>query len=204
MLKMLVVEDEWIEREGLRDLVDWSSLGVEVIGFVESAEKALENYYHVPFDILFTDIMLVRMNGLELVEKMLESKPELIVIINSGYSDFEFAKQAVKLKAWSYLTKPINIDELEKVVREIVIACERDAAENTQRQRLKKLVHRNMPLIKDGFFKRLVGGALTSAEALEEMEHFELQELPDHMYTIMVFEIDDFTTLIKNKDWNEI
>ena len=204
MLKMLVVEDEWIEREGLRDLVDWSSLGIEVIGFAESAEKALENYYHVPFDILFTDIMLVRMNGLELVEKMLESKPELIIIITSGYSDFEFAKQAVKLRAWSYLTKPINIDELEKVVREIVITCERDAAENTQRQRLKKLVHRNMPLIKDGFFKRLVGGALTSAEAREEMEHFELQELPDHMYTIMVFEIDDFTTLIKNKDWNEI
>ena len=204
MLKMLVVEDEWIDREGLRDLIDWDGLGVEVIDFVESAEKALELYINEPFDILLTDIMLVRMNGLELVEKMLVIKPELNVIINSGYSDFEFAKQAVSLHAWSYLSKPINVEELEKVIQDIVQQFDKDATEEKQRKRLKELVEKNMPLIKDSFFKRLVAGTIPSSEIVEEMQHFELQDLPNQLYAIMMLEIDEFPIMIKNKDWDEI
>ncbi len=204
MLKMLVVEDEWIDREGLRDLIDWGGLGVEVIDFVESAEKALELYLDIPFDILLTDIMLVRMNGLELVEKMLVNKPELNVIINSGYSDFEFAKQAVSLHAWSYLTKPINVEELEEVIHDIVQQFDNDATEKRQKERLKELVARNMPLIKDSFFKRLVAGTIPSTEIMEEMQHFDLQDLPNQLYSVMMLEIDEFPIMIKNKDWDEI
>lgn len=203
MYKMLLVEDKAIEREGLRDLVDWASLGIEVIAFAESAEEALDISQKKQLDILFTDIQLLEMSGLELAKKLLESNRDMKVIINSGFEEFEYAREAVEIHAWSFLSKPIDMKKLKETITGIVAKCDDEQRERTEKNRMKLLIDRNLPLIRDRFFTNLVMGRVSGQEILENLEHFNIDFIAGE-FTIVLFEIDNFKFLIEGRKWDEI
>lgn len=116
MYKVFIVDDEPFIIEGLYDAVDWSGFGLEIVGHAENGKEALDKLKDVPADILITDISMPVMTGLELIAAARQIRPELKVIILSGFDDFAYLKEAMRLGIENYLLKPINLQELEETL----------------------------------------------------------------------------------------
>lgn len=115
-LKMLIVDDEPVICRGLRLTIDWAALGIEVIGEAYDGEEALQMMGQHEVDFVLSDIRMDGMDGLQLAEQVGQRYPEVRMIIISGYEDFDYARQAIRLGVNDYLLKPVNIDELTGVV----------------------------------------------------------------------------------------
>lgn len=119
-MKLLIADDELLTREGLASSIDWESLGIHQIFQADDGIRALHiAKLHEP-DIILSDIRMPRMNGIELVEKLTELLPDTSFIFMSGYSDKEYLKAAIKLKAIDYVEKPLNPEEVRATVVEAI------------------------------------------------------------------------------------
>ncbi|GAB6929667.1 response regulator transcription factor [Paenibacillus sp. JCM 10914] len=116
MYKVFIVDDEPFIIEGLYDVVDWSKHDIEVVGHAQNGRQALEKMAVIPVDILITDISMPIMTGLELIEGARQLNPNLRVIILSGFDDFAYLKEGLRLGIENYLLKPINLKELEETI----------------------------------------------------------------------------------------
>jgi len=112
MYKVLLVDDEILDLEGMRSFIPWSELGMEVAAAVNNGFAAYEVLEREHIDILVTDVRMPNMTGLELTKQGLARQPHLKVIFVSGYRDFQFVKQALSLQACNYVLKPTDDDEL--------------------------------------------------------------------------------------------
>lgn len=101
---------------GLKKLIEKSGKPFSIIGEANNGVTALEELERKMPDILFTDIRMPGLNGLELLEKLNEKGYELKVVFITGYADFEYAQTALRLGAFDYLVKPIDQDKLEEVL----------------------------------------------------------------------------------------
>ncbi|WP_334074339.1 MULTISPECIES: response regulator transcription factor [Paenibacillus] len=111
MYKVFLVDDEPFIIEGLYDIVDWAELGMEIVGHAENGSAALQALREKPADILITDISMPQMTGLDLIRGSREFKPDLKVIVLSGYDEFAYLKEGMALGIENYLLKPINLEE---------------------------------------------------------------------------------------------
>lgn len=120
LVKMIIVDDEPVICRGLRLTIDWRELGVEVIGEAYDGEEALRLMEREPADIVLTDIRMDGMDGLQLSGELSKRYPDIRLIIISGYEDFQYARQAMRIGVQDYLLKPVEIDELTKTVARLV------------------------------------------------------------------------------------
>ncbi len=111
---VLVVDDEQNQRRALIEKVDWHSAGFEVIGEAENGVEALDLVEKLEPDLIFTDIKMPLITGLELAAKVREIRPITQIVILSGYDSFEYAQAAIQYNIVSYLLKPISSEELSK------------------------------------------------------------------------------------------
>ena len=117
MLKLLIVDDEEVTRNGLRKCIPWSSYGFEQIEESDDGMTALSLISTFKPDIIISDIRMPNMTGIEFIKKTLLELPHCKIIFISGYCDKEYLKAAIQLKAISFIEKPINISELKEAVR---------------------------------------------------------------------------------------
>lgn len=125
MLTVLVVDDEPNIREGLIHLIDWNSLGYEMIGEAASSREALLLIEKYCPDLVITDISMPEMTGLELIEQVKIHRDTKFIIL-SGHNDFDKAKKAIELGAFNYLLKPVDEDELEQSLLKLKTVLNRD------------------------------------------------------------------------------
>lgn len=117
MLKVLIVEDEDIIRQGLMYTIDWLSLGWMVVAAAADGQEGLTLIKEHKPDLVLTDIIMPKMNGIEMLETARKEKLSAFrSVILTSYAEFEYARQAVKLDVFDYLLKPIDEDELKKVI----------------------------------------------------------------------------------------
>lgn len=128
MYKLMIADDESTIREGLKCLLDWESLGFTIVGEASNGETALQIITNESPDIVLLDIRMPKMSGLDVVRLAREEGFSGKVVILSGYSDFNYAKQAINYGVLSYLTKPIDEDELLKIVTQVRSQLDSDAA----------------------------------------------------------------------------
>ncbi len=115
-MKLLIVDDEKLTRDGLMDSIDWALLGITELAQADDGLHGLETALTFRPDILLSDIRMPRMTGIEMAQRLQEENPSLSVIFMSGYSDKEYLKAAIKLKAVNYVEKPINLEEIKEAV----------------------------------------------------------------------------------------
>jgi len=156
MIKVMLVDDEDLIREGLHDSVAWERLGMEVAGQAENGEQALRLFREIRPDIVVTDIKMPFLNGLELLERIKAEDPNPYFIILSGYEDFHFAQRAVKIGAFDYVLKPVELEYLEELLFKIKVEYESRAARRQEEQTIKDKLTRNLPLLRETFFKDLL------------------------------------------------
>ncbi|MEC0258862.1 response regulator [Paenibacillus lautus] len=119
-VKMLIVDDEPVICQGLHYTIDWADYGVEVVAEAYDGHEALQVVKEHGIDLVLTDIRMEGMDGLQLAKELKRCHPEVRVIMISGYEEFEYARQAIKLDVTDYLLKPVDIDELVAAVTGIV------------------------------------------------------------------------------------
>ncbi|BBH21950.1 DNA-binding response regulator [Paenibacillus baekrokdamisoli] len=120
MYRVFIVDDEPFIIEGLYDIIDWAGLGLEIVGHAENGRKALEAMKQTLVDILITDISMPVMDGLELIHLVREFHEELKVIVLSGFNEFSYLKEGMRLGIENYLLKPINVEELRSTLINVV------------------------------------------------------------------------------------
>jgi len=107
MLKVMIVDDEFYFREALKISIPWNNMGFEVCGEAKNGKDALEKVEILNPDIIIADINMAIMDGLEFIKKLKEKENNSKIIIITGYSEFEYARQAVQLGVYNYLLKPV-------------------------------------------------------------------------------------------------
>ena len=125
-MRLLIVDDEKITREGLKEAIDWNSIGITEIAIADDGVNGLETAKAFNPDVVLSDVRMPRMTGIEMCEAIQGINKDLRIVFMSGYSDKEYLKSAIRLKAVSYVEKPINEDEIKEAVSEAV-ALAKDA-----------------------------------------------------------------------------
>ncbi|ANY69353.1 hypothetical protein BBD42_24870 [Paenibacillus sp. BIHB 4019] len=139
MFSLLIVDDEEILREGLKDAVPWEDWGFQVVALAGSGEEGLECFAHLRPDVLMTDIKMYELSGLDLLKAAKEMDPECEVVLLSGYEDFHYAKQGIALGAAAYMLKLNLFDEAEQIFLKLRGRLEaRQELERNQRDALRK------------------------------------------------------------------
>ncbi|WP_339285759.1 response regulator [Paenibacillus sp. FSL R5-0486] len=115
--RMLVVDDEALFRQGLIHLVRNNPLGWEVVGEAADGEEAIQAVHSCTPDLIITDINMPVMDGLDLAERIHESGLDIMIIILTGYREFEYAQRAIRYGAIEFLLKPFSLDEACQVLQ---------------------------------------------------------------------------------------
>ena len=113
---IMIVEDEYLVRQGISSLVDFKKFNMQVIGEAENGLEAWEKIQAECPDIILTDINMPQMNGIKLAQLAREQYPQLHIIFLKGYDDFDYALSAVKLGADDYLLKPFSREDVEAML----------------------------------------------------------------------------------------
>lgn len=119
MFNILLVEDEKLELETLRDYVDWKKLGAEKVYTARNGRTALECMAEHEPDIMITDIQMPVMNGIELTKRVREEGYQCKIVFLSGYDDFEYLKAGFQVQAVDYILKPFCVEEVERLILRI-------------------------------------------------------------------------------------
>lgn len=119
MYRVLVVDDEMYEREGIKKLLFGIEHGISVIDLAENGSAALEKFEKDPYDIVVSDVKMPIMDGITMAIQMQNVSPDVKLLFLSGYDDFEYVKKAIQLHAYDYLSKPAD-NELKEKVQEMI------------------------------------------------------------------------------------
>jgi two-component system response regulator YesN len=138
MYKLLIVDDEKIVLEGLTSAINWQEHQIEVVETASNGHEAFQCIINNPPQIVLADIQMPGLNGLDLIQKVKKVYPDIVFIIISGYTEFDYAKRAIELEAVDYLVKPIEIDEIISVVKKGIIKYEKMKAEKENNDQIQK------------------------------------------------------------------
>ncbi len=119
-MKLLIVDDEKLTREGIGQSIDFPALSIHQVLLEDDGLNGLKTARREQPDIVLTDVRMPRMSGVEMAERILQELPGTVIVFMSAYSDKEYLKAAIKLKAVSYVEKPLDTAELTEALREAV------------------------------------------------------------------------------------
>ena len=187
-IKVFLVEDESIVREGLRDMIPWEQYGFVFSGEASDGEVALPMVRRIRPDILITDIKMPFMDGLSLSRLVNRELPDTRIIILSGYDDFEYAQQAIELHVDQYLLKPITKSSMIKALEQTRKRIEEEQDQKEYLQKFTREARKYEDYSRRSFFEKLVSGALSVQEIYEQAEKLEI-DLDAESYNIVLFSI---------------
>ena len=167
MLKVFLVEDEFVVREGIKKNINWEANGYEFCGDASDGELAFPMIQKLKPDIVITDIRMPFMDGLELSRLIKKEMPWIEIIILTGHQEFEYAKEGIKLGVAQYLSKPISGDDLLREVDEVAVRIDQKHKEQEIQEKYRKEMEENFLKEKKELFGYLVTGSKSVAELLE-------------------------------------
>ena len=149
MYSIMIVEDEYLVRQGIASLVDYEQFGMQVIAQAENGIEAWQKFQENPADILLTDINMPQMNGLELAKLVRDQAPKCHIVFLTGYDDFDYARTAIKLGADDYLLKPFSKDDVEEMLAKVQTKLDKERkkaqiqnlVDQGQRSELEEAIH---------------------------------------------------------------
>ena len=171
-IKILVVDDEYLVRLGIRETIDWEEHGFSIVGEAADGRKGLELALNKKPDIILTDIRMPFMDGLEFMHQIRSHGLNSKIVVLTGYAEFDYVKTAMDNGASAYLLKPIENEQLLDTMIQLGQEIRRQRKEKEYYKKLEK----EIPAIEQKFFKDLIYGALTDEKAIHEK--IELCRIP--------------------------
>ena len=156
LYRIMLVDDEEEVRKAIIQKMDWEELGFMVVGDAENGEDALEKLEQLEPDVVITDIRMPYMDGLTLTARIREKYPSMKILIFSGYDDFEYAKQAIKLNVAEYILKPVNGEELAVILKRIRESLDEEIEQRRNIDSLRESYQGSLPILRELFLNDLV------------------------------------------------
>ncbi len=157
-LKVLIVEDEYRIGMLIKKFIDWDRLNLEFIDCVNNGLKALELINLKRPDIVITDIQMPIINGLELISRTSDMKPNIEYIVISGYKDFEYAHTALQYGVNSYLLKPIKKSELNESLEKIVSNVNKTKLKSAEDKKIREEIIKTKKIINSNILREIIEG----------------------------------------------
>ena len=129
-MTLLIVDDEYYLVQGVKNAISWADYGIDTVLEAYSAEQALARFAEQKIDIMLADVEMPRENGLSLIRKVVERGYGSINILLTGHANFNYAKEAIQLKVFDYLLKPVEIPQLTQVIGKACDELERQRKES--------------------------------------------------------------------------
>ena len=117
MYKAIVVDDEQIIRKGISSFINSCDTGFEVTAVLKDGDEAISYLDTHNIELVISDIKMVHVSGIELAQYIYENMPHTRVILLSGYTEFEYAKAAIRYNVKEYITKPTDFGELKNILK---------------------------------------------------------------------------------------
>lgn len=174
MWKVLIADDEPKIRRGLRNLVDWPGLGMEVAGEAEDGEMALEQARLLRPDIVLVDICMPFVNGLQFIEQLKAVAADCVVIVITGHDEISYAQQALKLRVFDYLLKPVAREQLIAVLEQAGQEAGRSRSQHKYLNWASRETQKNLPLLRERFYNDWVQGKLPPGQLAEQLDFLEI------------------------------
>ena len=195
MYKLLLVEDDAIIREGIRDNISWSKLGFDFIGEYEDGNQAITAIDKFKPDVILTDICMPFLDGLELTKYVSERFPATKIILITGYGKFDYAQKAIKLNVYDFILKPITPYELINILKKVKLDIDKENAKKRNLINLRKKLNESLSILKDHFLNKIIYGKLKSDEIKNSLQFFSIN-FKYSFYSTIVIDIDDSNELM--------
>lgn len=140
-LRVLLVDDEIMIREGFKRLFDWEAHGCEVVGEAADGMEALAKIDSLMPDIAIMDINIPILNGLKVIQMSRLKHPDTAFVIVSGYDDFSYCREALRLKITDYILKPVNYEEFGTCIDNLKIALFQRQSSKQETQQEERPIH---------------------------------------------------------------
>ena len=140
-LRVLLVDDEIMIREGFKRLFDWEAHDCEVVGEAADGMEALAKIDSLKPDIAIMDINIPIMNGLKVIQMARLKHPDMAFVIVSGYDDFSYCREALRLQITDYILKPVNYEEFGTCIDNLKIALFQRQSSKQETQQEERPIH---------------------------------------------------------------
>ncbi|WP_426348535.1 response regulator [Alloiococcus sp. CFN-8] len=168
MIKAIIVDDEQITRKGLLEYVNWKSADIEVVGEATDGLEGLHLAEKVKPDLAICDVRMPKMDGIEMAKNLRASLPLCSIIFLSGYSDTEYLKSAIKLKATDYIEKPFNLLEFQELINKTADHIRDEKRKRLEEQR-KALNHeKSMLYFKNSLIEDILNSSAIDFDKLKD------------------------------------
>ena len=163
MYRVLLIDDENIIVEGLRRVVNWADYHCEVVGTANDAASGAEAIRRLKPQILFTDIRMPDQDGLTMLAGIRSEFPHMRVTVLTGYRDFSYAQQAIRLGVTRFLLKPSKMDEIREALEAMTQQLQEDSTEETPSEEIESdqspassfLIHQAITYMEQNYQKKL-------------------------------------------------
>ena len=197
MYKILLVDDEILVRDAIRENIDWGKLDCELIGDCENGKQAVEFVKTHEVDIVLADILMPYMDGMELSHFLHDNYPDVLIVIFSGFGEFEYAKKAIQYNVSEYMLKPVTAMELTKVIENMKEKLDSRKKEQRKMESLTQVsqdYHKNANVIRSKALDCLVKCTREVQVSLDELERMGIT-FQAASYRVAVFDIDTYSEM---------
>ncbi|NQX45920.1 response regulator [Paenibacillus tritici] len=188
---MVVIDDIRAVVNGISRDMDWSELGIDIVGTASSGEGGLALVKKKLPDIIVTDIRMPRLSGIEMMRELRPQLPHAKFIFISGYSDFDHAQEALRLGAFDYILKPFTPRQLAEVVKKAAEELERERQHSEELSDMQQKLRESMPLLRQEYLSLLVRFS-AQPETLRRRWEFLQMDMQSSPLAVVVLEIDHF------------
>lgn len=185
---VLLVDDEEEVFQVIMKKLDWESMGFRIAGYARNGVEALEMAEELQVDVVMTDIKMPYMDGLTLCKKLKELYQKMKVIIFSGFDEFEYAKEAIKIEAEEYILKPINANELREVFERIKVNLDKELDEKRNIDKLREYYMESLPVLQENFYTSLIDGRIPKDQIEKYAVNYQIN-LKGPYYVVTVLHI---------------
>jgi two-component system response regulator YesN len=202
MIRVLVVDDEKEIRNGLVTQLPWAEWGVDEVLDADDGDTALELALRCRPDVIITDIRMPRMSGLQLIEELVRNRFEGGLIVISGFDDFHYAKEALKLGVSDYLLKPISKEELYKAVSVSLQRRHEQNALEQNRNFIQQGYELAIPKMREEILRELTGRSFRESQSMRiehKLKQLKLDWLVGMQLRQIVFGIDSLKALTREE-----
>ncbi len=192
MFKLLIVDDDTMIREGIKNAINWPEQGFSDVITAENGEAGLTLFNEFLPEVVLTDIKMPGIDGLELLKAIKAIKQNTKVIILSGFDDFSYAQKAVKLGAFDYVLKTADMDEMTRIVKRAIKEIVAERLEEENEQKLRQQLKLSLPLLKYRYLNQLIFDC-DELDRLVNMMAFVDIHFSSETFFVSVVELDDLT-----------
>lgn len=191
MVKLLIVEDNDFERNALQNYIDWDILGIRQVETAFNGLDGMEKAIALMPDIIISDVKMPGMNGLEMAKNIIRFCPDAKFIFSSGHEEVGLIQEAMEVRAYSYLIKPLKQEELIAVIKKITSILVDEKLSSLEKNKIIAQFQQHLPFLQSRFLEELIlsGTKAEDAKTLSVRAN-ELKLRMIGMYQLALIEFD--------------